>query len=111
MNNPRLEKLYEWVKNTPNDPFLTYAIGLELLNIDLEKSKSYFDKLLIEFPDYLPTYYQAGKLYERLNQEEKALEIYQNGINLGTQVKDAHAVSELTGAYNFLKMELSDDEW
>lgn len=110
MNNPRLEKLYEWLKNSPNDPFLSYAIGLELLNTDLEKSKSYFDNLLTEFPDYLPTYYQAGKLYERLNYEEEALKIYQKGISLGNEVNDFHAVSELTGAYNFLKTELSD-EW
>ena len=111
MNNPRLEKLYEWLKNTPNDPFLLYAIGLELLNTDLEKSNSYFERLLSEFPEYLPTYYQSGKLYERLNQEEEALKIYEKGIILGKETKDFHAVSELTGAYNFLKTELSDDEW
>ena len=109
MNNPRLEKLYEWLKNTPNDPFLLYAIGLELLNTDLEKSNSYFERLLSEFPEYLPTYYQAGKLFERLHKEEDALKIYEKGIFLAKEQQDLHALSELKGAFNLLKTELSDD--
>ncbi len=109
MNNTRLEKLQEWLESSPNDPFLIYAIGLEELNNDLEKSKSYFDQLLKKFPKYLPTYYQAGKLYERFGLEEEALEIYERGIALGKEQNDSHAVSELHGAHQFLKDELSDD--
>ena len=109
MNSTRLEKLQEWLESSPNDPFLIYAIGLEELNNDLEKSKSYFDRLLSDFPEYLPTYYQAGKLYERFSLDEEALEIYEKGIALGNEQKDMHAVSELRGAHQFLKDELSDD--
>ncbi len=110
MSNNRLSQLYKWLEEEPNDPFLHYSIGLEILNQDLNNTKEHFDEVLKKFPEYLPTYYQLAKLYERLGLEEEALEIYKKGITLGTSQKNMHAVSELKGALQMLEDELSD-EW
>lgn len=57
-------------------------------------------------PDYVGTYYHLGKLYEEIEEGEKALEIYQKGIEIAKKIKDQHALSELMGAKMNLEMEL-----
>lgn len=96
--NSRLEKLQEFLKETPNDPFLIYGIALEYNNLDKNQAKIYFNKLLTEFSEYLPTYYHAGKLEEEFHNFEEAISIYKKGIELAQQQGDRHAKSELETA-------------
>lgn len=97
MNN-RLEKLQEFLKETPRDPFLIYGIALEYNNLDKKEAENYFIKLLTEFPNYLPTYYHAGKLKEEFNNFEEAIAIYKKGIELAQEKGDKHAKAELETA-------------
>lgn len=101
MHHIRLQKLLDFLKNEPNDPFLKYAIATEYFSQnDLEKALFYFDDLLTQHPDYVGTYYHAGRLYERLDRKEEAIEIYQNGMKMARKVGDNHAYSELQTVYN-----------
>lgn len=94
----RLETLLELYSESPEDSFVIYGLALEYINSDLHKARSYFDILLKEHPDYLATYYQAGKLYEKLALSDKALDIYNTGIQLALKKKDFHTESELQSA-------------
>jgi len=99
----RLKHLQELLIQTPNDPFIIYGIALEYRNIDGEKTKYYFDLLLSEHPSYLPTYYQAGELYEDLD-EDRAKEIYLKGMQLAKEQENMHAYGELKSVYDLLDM-------
>ncbi len=98
-NNNRLQELLDFLEKEPNDPFLKYALAMEYANIDLEKSLKMYEDLLKNHSDYLPTYYQAAKLYEELERNEQAEEIYKKGVELSESQNNTHTLKELQKAY------------
>ncbi len=95
----RLEQLYEFLKQEPNDPFIKYAIATEYKSMnELEKALETFQSLLATDPNYVPTYYHLGKTLEALNRNEEAIEIYEKGIVVAMQMKDHHSARELREA-------------
>ena len=105
----RLERLLEFFKNEPNDPFLKYALATEYLRLNnTEEALRFYLDLLDKHTDYIGTYYHLGKLYEQLGQQDDALKVYERGIEVGKRIKDQHALNELLGAYNSLQDEMFD---
>lgn len=101
MQNNRLSKLLEFLSDDSNDPFVLYAIATEYNAInDTKNAFHYYLKLIEEHPDYVGTYYHLGKLYEKGNNKERAIEIYQTGMLKARAKRDMHSLSELQGAYN-----------
>ena len=91
-----MEYLRELLREDPNEPFLHYAICLELkkngddaLNAFLEMKKS--------FPGYLPLYYQLALLLAETGNTEEAALISSEGIVLAESLGDQHALAELKG--------------
>lgn len=82
MNNDRIRQLIRFVEEEPGDPFNVYALAMEFINGQPERARPYFDQLLIEHPDYLPTYYHAAALYADMNQRDRAAALYETGIEL-----------------------------
>ena len=109
MSINRLEKLQEFLKAEPNDPFLKYALATEYLRLNNhEEALKFYLDLVKNHEDYVGTYYHLGKLYEGLGKKEEAFEIYEKGIEIARKIKDNHALSELLGVYNNLQDELYD---
>ncbi len=106
MNEQRLSMLKKFTDEEPNDPFNWYALANEYLAESPEKAKEYFDKLLIDFPDYLPTYYHAAQVYIDLIEDEKALSIYVQGIELAKKQQNPKALRELSAAHQNLLFEM-----
>ncbi|TKC09361.1 tetratricopeptide repeat protein [Pedobacter frigoris] len=101
MQSTRIEKLLNFLDSDPNDPFVLYALATEYNSSnDIEKAFEYYLKLVAEHPQYVGTYYHLGKLYEKTDSKEKAIEIYQLGMTAARNKRDMHAFSELQGAYN-----------
>lgn len=101
MQSTRLDKLLNFLESDPNDPFVLYALATEY-NAANDRSKAfeYYLKLMKEHPDYVGTYYHLGKLYEKTDEKELAIETYQKGMIAARNKRDMHAFSELQGAYN-----------
>ena len=102
MSVNRLAQLHKFLEDEPNDPFNIYGLALEYLKHDVNKSKQLFDRLLSDHPDYIPTYYHAAKLYQDLNEKEKAIEIYEKGIKVSQSQNDLKTSRELQAAYQEL---------
>jgi len=103
MQISRLEKLLEFIKNEPDDPFLKYALATEYLRInDTDKALSYYEDLTANHRDYVGTYYHLGKLYEALDRPDDAIKTYETGMEVARDQKDNHAFSELKGVYDEL---------
>ena len=100
MNNTRIQILEQYTKEEPNDPFNWYALANEYITEDPQKSLAYFEKLLKDFPDYLGTYYQAGKLYFAFKDIEKSKAIFELGIQLALKQNNSKTLNELRGALN-----------
>ncbi|BDD04976.1 tetratricopeptide repeat protein [Aureibacter tunicatorum] len=100
MNKDRIEQLQNFLKNDPNDPFLLYALATEYKSKDKNLAKKYFDKLLVEFPDYCGTYFHAAALYADFDEIDKAKNIYEEGISRCEKNNEQHHLRELKNAYN-----------
>ena len=107
MSQARIDQLNKFLEQNPSDSFVLYALATEYANAgDDETALSYYRKILDGDPDYTGTYYHLGKLYQRRNQNERAEEIYREGLKR-TFGKDQHANRELQEALNQL---LYDEE-
>lgn len=107
MEETRLQQLIRFYEEDPKDAFNVYGLALEYYKSDVQKSEELFEKLLTDFPDYLPAYYHAAKLKEELNANEIALTIYTKGMDLAKKLKDTKTLQELKSAYDELMFELN----
>lgn len=92
----RLDLIRLHIKENPNDPFLQYALAKEFeKNQNPRAALEQYQKLMVQFPDYLGTYYHYASLLVDQQQTERALEISQLGIQVAERQQDEHSKSEL----------------
>ncbi len=107
----RLRQLFGFLDETPNDPFLLYAIASEYAKMGNDaEALSRFVKLTATHPEYVGTYYHLDKLHETMGQVTKAIEVYEQGMEVAKNKKDRHALSELQGAWRLANGMDEDDD-
>jgi tetratricopeptide (TPR) repeat protein len=95
----RIEQLLAFLKESPEDAFLNYALATEYVGLgDDGKAEVIFRELLEKQPDYVATYYHLGKLMERKSEKEEAISIYEKGIEKAKKLGERHSLSELQSA-------------
>ncbi len=96
----RVEKLKEYLKTNGKDSFLQHALALEYIKAGNDsEAKNLFNDILRREPTYIGSYYHLGKLHERTGDAEKAIKIYQRGMEEAKKAGDNHTYNELQGAY------------
>ena len=105
MNIKRIKELQKLLEKNPLDPFLIYAITLEFIGKNNEFCLASFRKLLDEFPDYIPTYYQAAKLFADCGFLEEARATYKLGIEKTTLAQNKKALEEIKNAFKNFEFE------
>jgi len=99
MSTDRLEQLKSFHKEDPEDPFTRYALAQEHLKQgDTDRALALFEELVETDPDYVGTYYHLGKLYERLDRTDDALDTYEQGIEVAREQGAQKDLSELQDA-------------
>ena len=95
----RIEKLLEYMKTSGKDSFLQHALALEYIKIDKdEEARELFNEILLREPTYIGSYYHLGKLLERAGDFDKAIRVYNRGMEEAKKAGDNHTYSELQGA-------------
>ena len=102
MNNERIKKLKELIEDDPSDPFPLYGLAMELVKESPERAIPTFERLLNDFPDYLPTYYQAALILLEIGHTEKAKIVLENGVKLAEKAHELKTKSELQTQLNNL---------
>ncbi len=103
----RLQLLQQILEKSPGDSFTLFAIAKEHEGLgDAQKALDFYLQLRASDPAYVGLYYHLGKLYEKTNQPEQALEAYRTGMEVAQKAGDRHAFSELSAA----KMEIDDSD-
>ncbi|HKR06787.1 MAG TPA: tetratricopeptide repeat protein [Bacteroidia bacterium] len=101
MSINRIELLKEYLKDDPDDAFTLYALALEYTKLgENVTANNFFSTLVDKHPGYLPAYYHFGKLNEKINEKEKANQLYLKGIELAKNQHDQHTFNELKQAFN-----------
>lgn len=99
----RVEQLKKFLEGTPNDSFLKHALALEYIKLgNDETARQLFEELLANEPGYVGSYYHLGKLFERNDDTEKAIEWYLKGMEVAKEKGEQHAFGELRGAWEEL---------
>lgn len=106
MNEARIDLLKSYIAEEPNEPFNYYALACEYLNGKEEEALQLFEQLLTHFPDYLATYYQAAQLLQEFEEEERALAIYEKGIEVAQAQNNLKTLNELKTAKQNLEFEM-----
>ncbi|GAB4037253.1 tetratricopeptide repeat protein [Spirosoma gilvum] len=109
MNDIRIEQLKQFIAEEPDEPFNVYALAMEYLNDRPDEARVYFDQLLANHPEYLPTYYHAAALYAERDERDYAAELYEKGIALAQKQQNQKALQELKRAQQ--AFEDDDDDW
>ena len=103
MDQNRIEKLQQFLQQTPADAFLNHALALEYVKMDDDHAaRSYFEQNIQQQPDYVATYYHLGKLLERAGNTEAAMNVYESGMIVAKKAGDNHTYNELQAAYEDL---------
>lgn len=105
INAERIHMLRSMLENEPDDLFLNYALGMEYLNdtSGLIQAKVQFQKVLVVNPQYVPAFYQLGKLCELTSEKTEAMNYYQQGLEFAKQQKNNKAINEFGEAIFMLE--------
>jgi tetratricopeptide (TPR) repeat protein len=99
----RIQKLLDFLRDTPEDPFLKHALALEYIKIGADPAaRILFEQVLSKDPGYVGSYYHLGKLLERIGENNAAAATYEKGMEAAKQAGDNHAFGELRGAFEEL---------
>ena len=96
----RLQQLLSFYEADPHDAFTIYALATEYREKQPQQAWEYYQKLLTEHPDYVGTYYHAGKLLEQFGKPDEAEKVYREGLKVSRKAGQLHAASELQQALN-----------
>ena len=99
MDDNKLEQLFRFLDMAPHDPFSLYSIAFEYHKRGkYAEALEYYTRLTNEHPNYVGTYYHLGKLWELLDDYEKAIQTFEKGISIAKNAKDHHSLGELQRA-------------
>jgi Tfp pilus assembly protein PilF len=103
----RLEQLIQMYNEDPSDSFIRFALAKEYEKQGkLDKALKYYTELVKDHPEYTGTYYHLAKLYEQIEEFEKAKETYEKGIKMAEDEGDDLSSRELKEAYLILQAEM-----
>jgi Tfp pilus assembly protein PilF len=92
----RIKTLQQYLTDDPGDTFSRYALALEYIKQNNDQAAiPLMEHLYLSHPTYIPNYYHYAKLLERLDQKQKAYDIYSHGIEQCKSQGDQHAEKEL----------------
>lgn len=100
----RIDALLSMLQAEPKDVFLNYSLALEYVaekNFGLAEEQ--FLRVLNFQADYIPAFYQLGKLYEQQLQNQNALSIFKKGLELAKAQTNNKAINEFSEAIFMLE--------
>ena len=98
MNEARVLRLEQFLREDENDSFSRYALALEYKESDPAKAIAILEDLRRLDPKYKALYYHLAELYTDTDQPDLARSIFEQGILLLENSTDAHALKELKNA-------------
>ena len=98
----KLDRIRAVCAAQPHEPFAWYSLAMEEWKTDATTAATTFTRLKNEFPDYLPSYYQYGKLLSEGGETASARAVLEAGVALARRMGDAHALGELHASLDAL---------
>lgn len=94
---PSIEQLQRLEAIDPKDPFVPYAMALELAKTgDHDQAIAAFDRCLALDPDYLYAYFHKARSLDAAGRRADAVGVLEIGAEKAAKAGDAKAHSELS---------------
>lgn len=94
----RIKQLLEYLEETPEDPFLLFAIAKEYaIQGAPESAMRYFVRLKRMHPGYIGLYYHLAQVELELGHREEAIVTLEEGIAIARSTGEMHSASEMAG--------------
>lgn len=91
--------MLDFIKTSGKDSFLQHALALEYIKIgNDEEARKLFNEILLREPSYIGSYYHLGKLLPWVADFDRAVRVYQRGMEEAKKAGDNHSYNELQGA-------------
>jgi thioredoxin-like negative regulator of GroEL len=104
MSSERIEQLRALLAEEPGDPFLRYAIALELKRDGrMEAAAADLERLIDEDPKYIACYYQLALILVDLGRTSEALDACEAGALQCLTTGDRKARAELLELKNAIE--------
>jgi tetratricopeptide (TPR) repeat protein len=92
----RIDHIREMILDEPTDPFLHYALGLELVKKQhYQEAMAAFQKVITLDENYIAAYYQLGLVFIEIDIVDVARSYIEKGISKAIEKKDLKSRSEL----------------
>jgi len=92
----RIAALSEILTQNPNDTFARYGLAMEYSKVgDVDRALTEFASLLEKNPDYAAGYFMAAQTLARVNRNDEAKKMLQDGIAAAHRTGNSHARSEM----------------
>lgn len=99
----RLERLQKLAATAPDDPFVHYGVGLELLNLErLDEALAAFERVLALDPRYDGAHLSKAKAELKLGRRDVARATLAAGIAAAQARGDHHGADELAATLETL---------
>ena len=99
----RQQKLQEFLRDKPEDPFLNYGLAEAMASDgDTAAAVERLDLLLGFAPDYVPAYLRKGMFLVELDRQDEARTTLEAGIPIATAAGEDHAAAEMQGVLDTL---------
>ncbi len=92
----RIQDLEALLDESPDDPFLIFALAREHEKFhNTLQALLMYEHLVGQHPDYIATYYHYAKLLLEAGNRTEGLRLLRQGIDEGIKAADSHAVNEM----------------
>jgi len=99
MASNRLELLNGILQKDPKNLLARYGLAMEYAQRgDYTNSVEHFRALIASNPNYVASYYQAGRVLQKIGEAQQAREVFEQGITACDRAGDLHARGELEAA-------------
>lgn len=93
----RREKIEAMLVDEPNDPFLRYALALELeKEAQHERSLELLRGLMADTPPHVPSFLMAAQHLANQARVDDAREVLREGIDVARAAGEQHAAAEMS---------------
>jgi predicted TPR repeat methyltransferase len=101
--NDRVSKLRAMLAKTADDPFLLYALAMELKKSDAAEALQLLHRVTQLDPRQCYAYFQLGQTHELGGDLDAAKAAYRDGLAAADRYGDAHARQEIEGALQMIE--------
>jgi tetratricopeptide (TPR) repeat protein len=104
MHANRLTQLHAFLRESPDDAFLLFALAQEYIKAgEFASALNTFAQLHQAHPDYVALYYHYGLLAHKTENSSLAVSLLEEGMQRAKTAKDMHAYGEMEALLEMVK--------